>query len=493
MKSYTKKYKVFFNVLIVTLTVLFFPVLRNFSSSDNLNENLKSTNQTVKTINEGEEFFQIESHKYNQLDLSWNLSAHPAHESFDEAAYLSIRVSKVADPSVSIEQKIVNIGGHLLDEYHFNDLEQGTNYNVRLLLVVPNEPNGNISFEYEQTISTLKGFEFNLVVEDVMVDSAKIGWTYEVFDDTLVLNSLVLSGTGIVNCVLMADSNVFEADFLSMDSLTPSTTYDDWTIDINYDTDKKTTYQVDAFETLAISTPEIEITNIETLPSRDGIKISFFLRSNGHDITLLQIFTPEGPNDSITVSSFINNRINSVVIDGLVDGKTYNNWKILVYVGDGDNIEINIPTFTVGVDIIPITPPSIASKSIQLIENNTAKISWEVIDVDATIIDMKVIGTDITLSLGNELNGSKMIDNLQFNTTYDDWKLIINYQNEFGTNKTIESDFASFTTNEKSDDRSDDNLWWILLIVALIILALIALILIIFIKKRNQETSIQKS
>ncbi len=494
MKFFKFKHKLFFS----TLFVVFFgfsSVAAMFGAVNNLpkGSGLEQTSLTSNKVNDGDggEYFTIKSNKYDQIDINWNLSSHPEISKIDDQASLNIWVSEFNNPSINvIEYRVNDINEKIIGEAHFNNLKQDTSFNVNFALVVPSNSSGQMLYEYYQTIDTIAGFNFKIDLINLTADSVQLRWDYQIFDNNIVLNHLKLNGFKVDEKVIYATNNGFEQNSVVINDLSPQWTYNDWTLTINYDDNKDFVYQISDFSTPEVSAPELTIGDIKTLPARDGVRISYFLQSNGRNVISLQVNAPGATESIFFINNPLTNQENTFEVKGLNDEQTYTGWTINIVTdpgGVGD--PISVPTFTVGVDNVITTPPSIIRKNLELVSNNSVKIEWAVKDLDGVTTNIKIVGTDINLSLGDDLGGGTVVENLKYNTTYSDWKLVVEYKNENNFIKTVDENFNSFSTiaDPNNPINPDQNLWWVYLVVGLVVALIVALILVIYGWKKHQK------
>ncbi len=119
-------------------------------------------------------------------------------------------------------------------------------------------------------------------------------------------------------------------------------------------------------------------------------------------------------------------------IEGLRPGTSYS-WSlhVLSTVPWFEWYFYNIDPFTtLGVDNV-MDP--VIDASIESITSNSAKVEWDIFDMDNVIDSVRLTGEDIGenihegIDLGTILKGSKTISGLKSNHKYDSWKLIIDY------------------------------------------------------------------
>lgn len=494
MKSLSFKRKFSFGLLLVIFLSLFSITVNEFSNSSFTKNNLSSQSFTSNEpqFKEGEEYFTITSNEYDRIDINWDLTDHQSIDKITNSSVLAIQIKEIPkegkgsvnEPQTFVHQ-IDDIEEHLVGHDYFDGLKQDTTFEVHFsLIIVLNDPSE--FYEYSQNINTIAGFNFAISLENLTADSARIRWDYQIFDNRIVLNFIKLSGTGMDdNNISVANSNSFDQDSFLINDLEPLTEYDDWTIVINYDDNKEFVYYIDTFETSKISSPELFVGDIETLSTNYGVRISYYLISNGSNITSM-ILNKGGAN--YQAIDFKLNQESFFKVMGLHNGQTYEDWTISVYYAE-NSITVDIPTFTVGDDLIIINPPVIKIANVELTSNNAVKIEWDIQDVDGSVTDIKVEGTDINISLGTALSGTKVIEDLKYSTVYDDWKLIVKFKDNI--NKQVEKDFNSFTTIEDPNNPDDSKmeLWLILLILAISVILIAAIVfgVILYFLKNNQK------
>ncbi len=479
MKLLNIKRKLFFSILMILVLGLSSITLGSFTKNLSTNSESSSINlATTKNLDDGKEYFAIKSNSYDRINIYWNLSMHPAVNKLDDQAFLNIAISEANNPSgFTEEHRFEKIANHISGYDFFLNLKQNTSYIVDFALFVPGNAAEHILYKYEQTTQTKAGFGFTFDLINLTADSVQVRWNYQLFDKSIRLNYLKLSGKGIDDHILFANNNQFKQNAILINDLNAYWKYDDWSVDIGYDYNKKFIYKIESFTTPGPQIPKVTIGDIETLPSKDGVKINYFLQSNGHKIKSLKVNAPTSSKSIFFITDFLINQENSFEVGDLTDGQTYKGWTIEVYTYEGFASIAYLPDFTVGKDNVATIPPILLKKNLQLISNNGIRVDWIIEDTDNVLTDIKIVGTDINLSLGNKLTGTKIIDDLNYNTTYNDWELLVEYQNGYNIVKSFDQKFDSFTTIAKPNDNTNQNLWWVILLIAIAIILIVALLL----------------
>ncbi len=220
------------------------------------------------------------------------------------------------------------------------------------------------------------------------------------------------------------------------------------------------------------------IVSVQTSEIRlDSVKISWNIEDTDNTVSSIKIAGTDVDEDVTAIGLQ-----GEIVIKDLTPNIEYNDWKLIVgYEADSLGIETNIDSF-----ITTLKAPTIKSVKVEKNELNSIKVNWNIEDIDSTIIAIKIVGTyvdqDVT-AIG--LQGETIIESLDANKTYDDWKLIVTYNN--GVQNQIEQQIDSFNILELNSKNNIFPWWWIVLALILLLLLIIIIILIIWKRKKDEN------
>ncbi len=387
-------------------------------ASKNIEENIATFRTEafkIPIINDA----SINNISQTSVDFSWNIS--------DEDALVS---------SIILSGEGVNL-----------DLETTLNGSRTIAALTPNTTYDNWKLTVEYNDGTLKTIEQDIAsfstsayvlptINTTSISSitkTSVDFNWNISDPDGLITSITLNGTGITSIDL--GSNL--ADTFTINNLSPNTEYSDWMFVVSYnDGAPKTLEQaISSFTTQALNIPvinEVSISNITktyvdfnwNISDPDGLITSITLTGTSVDINL-----------GTTL-------IGKQTVDALIPNTTYDDWKLTVAYNDGAAkiLEQNVPSFTTKALQIPI----INDASVNDVGQVYISFSWDISDPENLVSSIMLTGSGVDLNLGTTLSGTKSIDNLTPNTTYDDWKLTVEYND--GALKTIEQDILAFTT-----------------------------------------------
>ncbi len=373
----------------------------------------------------------------------------------------------------------LNLGTTLKGTKTINGLNPNTEYSDWLFIVTYN--NGSIA-TIKQEINLFATSPLvvprivNASISNITKNSVDFSWN--VADEDNIVQDIVLSGTGI-----NSDLNLDLEGTTTIEHLNPNTEYNDWVLSVIYNdgTVNTTSQNIDSFTTSALAKPKVNtsITNITKTSvdfSWEVIDTDFTIKS----ITLI------GNGVNFNLKTSLSGSLN---IDHLVANTKYDNWILSIDYNDGLNQKFNskVDSFTTG---ISLGAPIIEHALISNINTNQVDFSWNINDTNNLISTIKLSGTDVNLNLGNQLSGTITIDQLRANTKYEDWTLIIEYNN--GTTRVINYSIGSFTTKAEEKVNNFPSIILYAGIGIVLFILLIIILIIVYIKKKKAKTRLIK-
>ncbi len=247
------------------------------------------------------------------------------------------------------------------------------------------------------------------------------------------------------------EDNILGIDY-QVSGLTPYTTYDPTTFSISFEE----THLLD--ETIVVEQNLPEFTSSKTAPiidnfelvseSSDSVKVSWSFTDEYEAITKVSVL------DSTTLDEVASSTSiplsGSTTLSGL-SGFTNYEYILNVEFDDGNNLG-EVESTPVSFTTLK-TAPTIDTFTISDRGSDNVEISWNVIDINDSITELKVVNSEdetdtIISSTTAPLSGSTTIPTLTSNTNYN-WKLVVSYNNTV-EDLTIESGVIDFTTLKAS-------------------------------------------
>ncbi len=227
--------------------------------------------------------------------------------------------------------------------------------------------------------------------------------------------------------------------------------------------------------------PTIVSTQVSEIKS-DSVKVSWDITDTTNMMSSIKIVGTDVDQDVTSIGLQ-----GETTIEDLTPQTEYNDWKLIVgYEADSLSIEKSIDPFTTTFDV-PII------KSVKVSKNglDSVKVSWDIEDVSNSVTLIQIIGTDVdqdVTAIG--LQGETIVESLDTNKTYDDWKLVVTYNDS--EVKTIEQSIDAFSIVQLNEEKEEGIFpwWWIVLAIILLWLAIIgAVALVIWLGwKSNQDS-----
>ncbi len=279
----------------------------------------------------------------------------------------------------------------------------------------------------------------NATVSDIGSTQVKFSW--EIVDSDSTINSINFTGEGINGDLITS----LKGETI-IDGLQNNTEYSDWSLTIEYDLRdgagvQTIVYNIASFTTLAIQPPTLIDFSLTDIGINQAT-LNWNIIDNDNTISSINI-SGEGISDGN-----ITNLSGSKTVTGLESNYAYSDWTLTIEYDLSDGIgkrtlEQNISFTTL------IQPPLINEAFISDPIPGQVTFNWNVEDLDEVVSSIRLVGEDVNLELGIELEGSVIITGLQIDYQYTDWTLVVEFDDK-GVTKNLNQTIPNFTLENNS-------------------------------------------
>ncbi len=307
--------------------------------------------------------------------------------------------------------------------------------------------------------------------ENITATSADFNWDLDATTNTI--NSIKLNhGSETKDLGTSVNGTV------TIDGLESNTLYEGLTLTVDYE-DAASNLQVKTFDVASFATDilvEEPVLNSATFENITATSADFNwdLDVKSNSINSIEL------NHGTDTKSLGTDASGNVVIDGLTAETLYDGLTLVVNYVDAASNPQEITFAVASFSTLAVGQPIVNATTVSNITSTSIDFSWDISDPEGNVIEIKLIGTGVSLSLGTQLSGSVTVNALSEDTEYNDWQLQIEYSNPDGTSKVVEHDIASFATIPSSEivNPTDPEKDSYIIILTILIISIITILLL---------------